>query len=212
MNTTVAQKIAALLLEAGAVRLSPHEPFTWASGWKSPIYCDNRLTLSFPHIRSYIKEALANAAREVFPQAEAIAGVATAGVPQGTLLADLLNLPFLYVRPKPKGHGLENLIEGKIMPGAKVLLVEDLVSTGGSSLKAAQAIRNAGMEAYGMLATFSYDFDLTRQNFEQAEVPLYTLCTYPTLLIEAVAQDLITEEDMASLQEWRKAPEVWWQS
>lgn len=209
MDSTVAKQIAALLLEAGAVKLSPHEPFTWASGWKSPIYCDNRLTLSFPAIRTYIKQALADAARTHFPEAEAIAGVATAGVPQGALLADLLNLPFLYVRPKPKDHGLENLIEGKIIPHAKVLLVEDLISTGGSSLKAAQAVRSAGMQAYGMLATFSYDFDIARQNFEQANVPLHVLCTYPSLLIEAVAKDFIGEEDMASLQEWRKAPDEW---
>jgi orotate phosphoribosyltransferase len=209
MDSNVAKQVAALLLQAGAVKLSPHEPFTWASGWKSPIYCDNRLTLSFPTIRTYIKQALAKAAQTYFPQTQAIAGVATAGIPQGALLADLLNLPFLYVRPKPKDHGLGNLIEGKIIPDAKVLLVEDLISTGSSSLKAAQAVRSAGMLAYGMLAIFSYDFDIARQNFEQVGVPLHVLCTYSTLLIEAVAKDFIGEEDMASLQEWRKTPDKW---
>lgn len=209
MDSKVARQIALMLLEAGAVKLSPREPFTWASGWKSPIYCDNRLTLSFPNIRTFIKNALIHAARTHFPETEAIAGVATAGVPQGALLADALNLPFLYVRPKPKDHGLENLIEGKVIPGAKVLLVEDLISTGGSSLKAAQAIRNAGMNAYGMLATFSYDFDIARQNFAQANLPLHVLCTYPVLLAEAVAKNFITEQDMTSLQEWRKSPETW---
>lgn len=212
MQTNTAQQIAAFLIEAGAVKLNLQKPFTWASGWKSPVYCDNRLTLSFPHIRSRIKHALAEAARTYFPEAEAVAGVATAGIPQGVLVADLLDLPFLYVRPKPKEHGLENLIEGKIMPDAKVLLVEDLISTGGSSLKAAQAVRNAGMQVYGMLAVFSYDFETARENFAQAQVALHVLCTYPVLLEQALAQNLVSPEDMASLQAWRAAPERWGQS
>ncbi|MCS7019930.1 MAG: orotate phosphoribosyltransferase [Cytophagales bacterium] len=209
MNLEIAKQVAALLLQAGAVKLSPYQPFTWASGWKSPIYCDNRLTLSYPAIRSYIKNALAQVAKHYFPEAEAIGGVATAGIPQGTLLADLLELPFLYIRPKPKEHGMENLIEGKILPQAKVLLVEDLISTGGSSLKAAQAVRDAGMQAYGMLAVFSYDFDIAREHFQRAQVPLQVLCTYPVLLQEAVAQNLVSQEEVAWLQQWRAAPDQW---
>jgi orotate phosphoribosyltransferase len=211
MDTQVAKKIAAQLLEIGAVKLSPNEPFTWASGWKSPIYCDNRLTLSYPEVRSFIKNALTDTIRTHFADAEVIAGVATAGIPQAALIAEALGLPLIYIRAKPKGHGMTNLIEGKISPGKKVVVVEDLVSTGGSSLKAAQAIREAGMEVAGMIATFTYDFDIARQNFGQAQVQLKCLCTYSTLLIEAVARDYIAEEEMASLQEWRLHPDQWMQ-
>jgi orotate phosphoribosyltransferase len=206
---TTPEQIAAMLLQAGAVKLSPHQPFTWASGWKSPIYCDNRLTLSYPLIRRLIRDKLAEATLAHFPQAEAVAGVATAGVPQGALLADVLGLPFLYVRPKPKDHGLENLIEGKTVPGQQVVLVEDLISTGGSSLKAAKAVQDAGMRVCGMLATFTYGFAVASEAFAAADVPLVALCDYPALVQVALAQHLVTAGELASLQAWRNDPATW---
>jgi orotate phosphoribosyltransferase len=212
MNTThpvVAKKLATMLLEIGAVKLSPQKPFTWASGWLSPIYCDNRMVLSFPVIRSFIKDSFVELIKTQYPDTEVIAGVATAGVPHGALVADALNLPFIYVRPKPKEHGMGNLIEGKIEEGKKVLLIEDLISTGGSSLKAAQAIQQAGMPVIGMVAIFTYGFEVAQQAFLQANIPFSTLTNYNALLVEAVANDYITEEEMASLQEWRGNPAEW---
>ncbi|MCS6833812.1 MAG: orotate phosphoribosyltransferase, partial [Flammeovirgaceae bacterium] len=156
----IAQEVALRLLECGAVRIQVDQPFTWTSGWKSPIYCDNRLTLSFPEMRDFLKNALVQLVRTTFPAVEAVAGVATAGIPQGVLLADMLRLPFLYVRSSPKGHGLENLIEGKTKEGAKIVLVEDLISTGGSSLKAALALREAGYRVEGLVAMFTYGFEV----------------------------------------------------
>jgi orotate phosphoribosyltransferase len=206
---TTSEQIAAMLLQAGAVKLSPHQPFTWASGWRSPIYCDNRLTLSYPLIRRLIRDKLVEATLAHFPQAEAVAGVATAGVPQGALLADALGLPFLYVRPKPKDHGLENLIEGKAVPGQRVVLVEDLVSTGGSSLKAAKAVQDAGMRVCGMLATFTYGFAVASEAFAEAGVPLVALCDYPALVEVALAQHLVTAGELASLRAWRTDPANW---
>lgn len=212
MNTThpvVAKKLATMLLEIGAVKLSPQKPFTWASGWLSPIYCDNRMVLSFPAIRSFIKDSFVELIKTEYPDTEVIAGVATAGVPHGALVADALNLPFIYVRPKPKEHGMGNLIEGKIEEGKKVLLIEDLISTGGSSLKAAQAVQHAGMPVIGMAAIFTYGFEVAQQAFQQANIPFSTLSNYNALLVEAVANDYITEEEMASLQEWRGNPAEW---
>ncbi len=212
MNTThpvVAKKLATMLLEIGAVKLSPQKPFTWASGWLSPIYCDNRMVLSFPAIRSFIKDSFVELIKTQYPDTEVIAGVATAGVPHGALVADALNLPFIYVRPKPKEHGMGNLIEGKIEEGKKVLLIEDLISTGGSSLKAAQAVQQAGMPVIGMAAIFTYGFEVAQQAFQQANIPFSTLSNYNALLVEAVANDYITEEEMASLQEWRGNPAEW---
>ncbi|MCU0448452.1 MAG: orotate phosphoribosyltransferase [Bernardetiaceae bacterium] len=206
---TTAYQIASMLLQTGAVKLSPTAPFTWASGWQSPIYCDNRLLLSYPLIRRYIKNELAAATRSRFPQAEAVAGVATAGIPQGALLADELGLPFLYVRPKPKDHGLENLIEGRLVPGQQVLVVEDLISTGGSSLKAAKALTEAGAKVVGMLATFTYDFALANQAFAEAQVPLLTLCNYPTLLQVAAELGVVDQVQLASLEAWRQNPAAW---
>jgi orotate phosphoribosyltransferase len=207
--SATAKEIASMLLEIGAIKLSPEKPFTWASGWLSPIYCDNRLTLSYPSIRSFIKNALAQHIQVHYPQAEVIAGVATAGVPQGALVADALTLPFIYVRPKPKEHGMANLIEGKIEIGKKVVVIEDLVSTGGSSLKAVKAIQEAGMEVIGMVSIFNYGFEIAQKAFEEAKIPLISLCNYQTLLVQAVAQDYILEEEMASLQEWRLQPDTW---
>ncbi|MGY6558395.1 MAG: orotate phosphoribosyltransferase [Nitritalea sp.] len=208
LDREVASRVAGALLSIEAIRLQPKNPFTWASGWKAPIYCDNRRALSFPKIRSYIKEQLVQAAK-TFQGVEAIAGVATAGIPQGALVADALGLPFIYVRAKPKGHGMGNSIEGKISPGQRVLVVEDLVSTGGSSLKAVQDLRAAGFEVMGMLAIFTYGFELARQNFETAEVSLLCLSDYAHLLPKALADDYIDEEALASLVEWRKNPETW---
>jgi orotate phosphoribosyltransferase len=203
------KQIARFLLETKAVKLSPDKPFKWSSGWNSPIYCDNRVTLSFPEARTFIKNALAEAIKANFPEVEAIAGVATAGIPQGALVADLLGLPFLYVRPKPKEHGMGNQIEGKIEAGQKVVLVEDLISTGGSSLKAADAIVAAGAEVTGMVAIFTYGFQVADDNFAQKEVRLVTLSNYDVLVEEAQKLNYIPAEAMASLQEWRRNPEIW---
>jgi orotate phosphoribosyltransferase len=203
------KQIARFLLETQAVKLSPDKPFKWSSGWNSPIYCDNRVTLSFPEARTFIKNALAEAIKANFPEVEAIAGVATAGIPQGALVADLLGLPFLYVRPKPKEHGMGNQIEGKIEAGQKIVLVEDLISTGGSSLKAADAIVAAGAEVTGMVAIFTYGFQVADDNFAQKEVRLVTLCNYDVLVEEAKKLNYISAEAMTSLQEWRRNPEIW---
>lgn len=204
-----ALKIASELLTIEAIKLQPQNPFTWASGWKSPIYCDNRLSLSFPAIRTYIKEALADAVRAHFPDAEAIAGVATAGIPQGALLAEELGLPFLYVRSKPKGHGMTNLIEGKAVPGQKVVVIEDLVSTGGSSIKAAKDLQAAGIEVMGMLAIFTYGFPVADENFAEAQIELHTLSNYSVMLEEAIASGYVSESDLSTLEEWRNSPSTW---
>ncbi|HAP64346.1 MAG TPA: orotate phosphoribosyltransferase [Cytophagales bacterium] len=204
-----ATTIAGLLLEIEAIRLSPDKPFTWASGWKSPIYCDNRLSLSYPAVRSYIKELLVANIQKQFPEAEAIAGVATAGIPQGVLVAEMLDLPFLYVRSKPKGHGMENLIEGKATPGQKVVVLEDLISTGGSSLKSVEALRAAKVEVLGMAAIFTYGFPVAQQNFENAGVDLMVLSDYATMLEEAIGSDYVNENVRDLLSAWREAPDKW---
>ena len=208
-NSDIASQIAGYLLETGAVKLRPESPFTWSSGWKSPIYCDNRVTLSFPHIRSFIKSALANLIKEQFPEADVIAGVATAGIAQGALVADCLDMPFIYVRPEPKSHGMGNQIEGKLLPGQKVVMLEDLISTGGSSLKAAKAVTQAGAEVLGMAAIFTYGFATAEQNFADSGLPLYCLSNYNTLADVAVKQNYIPSEALESLKEWRQAPEKW---
>ena len=203
------RKLARLLLEIGAVKLNTEEPFTWASGKKSPIYCDNRLTLSHPFIRDYIKEKLVKLVRQHYPGIEAVAGVATAGIPQGVLLADALELPFLYVRSSPKGHGMENMIEGEVVRDQKVLLVEDLISTGGSVLRAAAALDLVGLQIEGVVAMFTYDFDDTRKRFYDAEIPIRTLTNYNILVEEAIARKYISAKDLSSLQHWRKSPDTW---
>jgi orotate phosphoribosyltransferase len=208
---TIAAEVAKKLLEIQAIRLQPEKPFTWASGWKSPIYCDNRLSLSFPEVRTMIKQSLTQAVQHFFPNVEAIAGVATAGIPQGALLANDLELPFLYVRSKPKGHGMENTIEGKVVAHQKVVVVEDLISTGGSSLKAVEDLRNAGFEVLGMVAIFSYGFEVADKNFSDAGVPLVCLSNYDALLPQAVNENYIDESTLASLAEWRKNPSGWMQ-
>jgi orotate phosphoribosyltransferase len=196
-------------MEIGAIKLNYEKPFTWSSGWKSPIYCDNRLSLSYPPVRSYIKQALAQAVRENFGDANVIAGVATAGIPQGALVADELQLPFAYVRPKPKDHGMENLIEGRITVGQSVVLVEDLISTGGSSLKAATALREAGAHVVGMVAIFTYGFDAAEKSFEKERVPLVCLSDFSHLLQEALRKNFINENQLNHIKAWRTDPAQW---
>ncbi len=197
------------LLDIKAIKLQPNDPFTWASGWKSPFYCDNRKTLSYPALRNYVKLELTHAVLEHFSEAEAIAGVATGAIPQGALVADALNLPFVYIRNKPKDHGLENLIEGELQPGTKVVVVEDLISTGGSSLKAVEAVRKSGSEVIGMVASYTYGFPIARQAFEEAGVQLITLTDYEHVVAKALETGYIAESDVALLNEWRKDPSNW---
>jgi orotate phosphoribosyltransferase len=209
LDQSTAAEVADKLLEIQAIRLQPEKPFTWASGWKSPIYCDNRLSLSFPEVRNLIRDQMVRSIMHYFPMAEAIAGVATAGIPQGALIANELDLPFIYVRSKPKGHGMENMIEGNVVPGQKVVVIEDLVSTGGSSLKAAEDLKAAGFEILGMVAIFSYGFDIAHQNFENAGIKLVCLCNYDHLLLRAVHRKYIQEEMLDSLGQWRTDPAKW---
>ncbi|MFM7429162.1 MAG: orotate phosphoribosyltransferase [Flammeovirgaceae bacterium] len=204
-----ATEIASKLLQIGAIKLNIKTPFTWSSGWKSPIYCDNRLALSYPLIRSYIKHSLVQAIGEHFPQAECIAGVATAGIPQGALVAEEMGLPFVYVRPKPKEHGMGNLIEGKIEKGQKVVLIEDLISTGGSSLKAAQAMREAGFKVIGMVAIFTYGFEASETAFAEEKVPLICLSDFSHLLPEAIQQKYLDEDQLIYVKSWRLDPANW---
>lgn len=208
-TSTHAEKIAAELLKVEAVKLSPQKPFIWSSGWNSPIYCDNRITLSYPELRSTIKQHLTTVVKDYYSEAEAIAGVATAGIPQGALVADNLNLPYLYVRSKPKGHGMENLIEGKLIAGSKVVLVEDLISTGGSSLKAAEAVRRAGGQVLGIIAIFTYGLPHAAENFEKHNINGTALSDYQHLIASAVRQGIIKQEDVNVLQSWRKDPANW---
>ncbi|MBN2350436.1 MAG: orotate phosphoribosyltransferase [Bacteroidales bacterium] len=204
--------IAKLLLQSKAIKLNPATPFTWASGLKSPIYCDNRITLSFPETRAVIKNQFAAIIKEKYAQAEGIAGVATGAIAQGALVAEVLNLPFVYVRSSPKSHGLENLIEGKVNAGQKVVVVEDLISTGGSSLKAVDALRNVGCEVLGMVAIFTYGFPFSEESFTKSGCELTTLSDYNTLLTEAMDSGYIRSEDLEILSEWRTNPEKWSQN
>ncbi len=210
-SADIALTIAEELLKVGAIKIKPATPFTWASGWKSPIYCDNRLSLSFPATRTKIKEFLVAEVRRNFPKVEVIAGVATAGVPQGALIAEALDLPFIYIRSKPKGHGMENMIEGKLEKGQQVVLVEDLVSTGGSSIKAAQAVIAAGAEVMGMVAIFTYGFDLAEANFKEADIELACLSNYNFLLEKAMVLGVVANTDEKMLKEWRANPSGWGQ-
>ena len=206
---TTAERIAEALLAVKAVKLQPNTPFTWASGWKSPIYCDNRVTLSSPSVRTLIKEELSNVVRNSFGDAEVIAGVATGAIAQGALVADLLGLPFVYVRPQAKDHGMGNQIEGELPQGSKVLVIEDPISTGGSSLKAVEALRQAGSSVLGMVAVYTHGFPQAVEAFEQAAVPLITLSNYDTVITEALATGYISQEDESLLKEWRKSPATW---
>ena len=206
---TSKKAFAAKLLKIKAIKLQPANPFTWASGWKSPIYCDNRKTLSYPDLRNYVKLEIVHNILEKFPEVEAIAGVATGAIPQGALVADALNLPFVYVRSKPKDHGLENLIEGELKPGMKVVVIEDLISTGGSSLKAVEAIRNNGCDVIGMVASYTYGFPVAKKAFKDANVELVTLTDYEHVVEEALQTGYIADSDVELLHEWRKDPAHW---
>lgn len=205
----VSETIAKQLLQIKAIKLQPANPFTWASGWKSPIYCDNRKTLSYPEVRGYIKSKFAALVNEIYPDADVVAGVATGAIAQGALVADELNKPFVYVRSAPKGHGMENLIEGEIEPGKKVVVIEDLISTGGSSLKAVDALRAAGCEVVGMLAIFTYGFQTAVDNFAAKNVKIDTLSNYQTLIEVAVESGYVSAEDVKALSSWRNDPASW---
>ena len=206
---TLKKAFAQKLLDIKAIKLQPNNPFTWASGWKSPFYCDNRKTLSFPELRNFVKLELVHAVLEHFPQAEAVAGVATGAIAQGALVADALNLPFVYVRSKAKDHGMQNLIEGELPAGSKVVVVEDLISTGGSSLKAVEALRQYGCEVIGMVASYTYGFPVATQAFKDANVSLVTLTDYEHVVEEALRTGYIAEKDVAVLNEWRANPAEW---
>ena len=208
MNNT-SKILAAHLLEVKAVKLQPNDPFTWASGWKSPFYCDNRKTLSFPRLRSFVKVELCHLIQSEYPEAEVVAGVATGAIAQGALVADELGLPFCYVRSKAKDHGMQNLIEGELPQGAKVVVVEDLISTGGSSLKAVEALRQAGAEVVGMVASYTYGFAVAEEAFREAGVRLLTLTDYESVVEQAAQTGYIKEEDKAVLAQWRQDPSQW---
>jgi len=201
--------IAGLLLQCNAIKLNPEKPFQWASGWKSPIYCDNRITLAYPEIRNAIKYSFVELIKEKFLSTEAIAGVATGAIAQGALVADMLGLPFMYVRSEAKGHGLENLIEGEPKKGQKVVVIEDLISTGGSSLKAVSALRQSGCEVLGMAAIFTYGFPKAEDSFRQANCMLHTLSNYEALLQLARETGYVSEENIDALLDWRQSPETW---
>src|SRR6476661_901010 len=208
-KSEIEQKIAEFLLQIKAIKLQPANPFTWASGWKSPIYCDNRITLSHPAIRTYIRQKLSELIQEEYGSIGVIAGVATAGIPQGALVAQELGLPFIYVRSKPKEHGTQSLIEGEIHEGQRVVVVEDLISTGKSSLQAVNALREAGYEVAGLVAIFSYGFDAAEENFKKAKCPFFTLSNYNALIEYAQKHNFVLEEDLKLLHKWREDPQGW---
>ncbi len=208
-NKDIAKKTAEVLLQVNAIKLSPKEPFTWASGWKSPIYCDNRIILSFPPIRNYVRETMAKHIERQYGKPDAIAGVATGAIGIGMLVAEYLNLPFIYVRPDAKGHGRKNQIEGFIEKGQNVVVVEDLISTGKSSLNAVKALRDGGINVKGMVAIFTYGFDISKENFEKENVALQTLGNYESLLEQALQTNYIAKSEVELLSEWNSNPSEW---
>lgn len=208
-KSEIEQKVAEFLLQIKAIKLQPNNPFTWASGWKSPIYCDNRITLSHPSIRTYIRQKLTSLVQEEFGAVSIVAGVATAGIPQGVLVAQELGLPFIYVRSKAKEHGTGSLIEGEFSPGQRVVVVEDLISTGKSSLQAVNALREAGCEVAGLVAIFNYGFDAAEENFKQAKCRFVTLSNYNALIEYAVKHNFVSAADLKLLVKWREDPEGW---
>ena len=209
LNKDTAKKTAEFLLQIKAIKLQPNNPFTWASGWNSPIYCDNRITLSHHATRTYIREQLAHAVTESFGKPDVIAGVATGAIPHGILVAQELGLPFVYVRPEPKTHGRKNQIEGHIENGQTVVVIEDLISTGGSSLKAVKALKEEGCYVKGMAPIFTYDFDLSVENFKNAKCDLVTLSNYDNLIEQAVDTGYVSNKEVNTLKKWRIAPEKW---
>ncbi len=204
-----ASKIAEFLLQIKAIKLQPENPFTWASGWKSPIYCDNRKTLSYPQIRTFIRQQFVNEINERYSKPDVIAGVATGGIAQGALIAQEMGLPFVYVRSEAKKHGLTNLVEGVVEKDQSVVVIEDLISTGGSSIKAIEALRDQGCKVKGMVAIFTYGFEEANENLKKAKCPTSTLCDYTTLIEVALKHNYITENDLESLNQWRISPSTW---
>jgi orotate phosphoribosyltransferase len=208
-GTDISKRVAELLLEAQAIKLSPEKPFQWSSGWLSPIYCDNRVALSYPDTRTFIKKALVEIIRAEYPGAQAVVGVATGGIAQGALVADLLELPFAYVRPEPKKHGMGNQIEGRLEKGQSLIIIEDLISTGGSSLKVVDVLREAGYEVAGMIAIFTYGFAAAENNFKEKNVKLTTISNYNALIETALELNYVSASQVESLSAWRQAPDQW---
>jgi orotate phosphoribosyltransferase len=208
-NKDTAEKTAELLLQINAIKLNPKNPFTWASGWQSPIYCDNRLILSFPAIRNFVREEFSKHIEKEFGKPDVIAGVATGAIGIGVLVAEYMGLPFVYVRPEPKKHGRQNQVEGFLQKGQNVVVVEDLISTGNSSLLAVEAIKEAGANIKGMVAIFTYGFDIAIENFKNANIELNTLADYNNLLELAVAKNYISDKELITLREWRESPSTW---
>ncbi|MGB0978994.1 MAG: orotate phosphoribosyltransferase [Croceimicrobium sp.] len=209
LDARTAHETAEKLMQIKAIKLQPKEPFTWASGWQSPIYCDNRVSLSYPELRNYLKKSLAKALKSLYPDAEVVVGVATGAIAIGALVADELDLPFVYVRPEPKKHGRQNQIEGKLPPNSKVVVIEDLISTGGSSLKVVNVLRDSGAEVQGMLALFTYAFRIAEENFKSANLDLYTLSDYPHLLEALKHSGNLNQETFETLINWREDPSAW---
>jgi orotate phosphoribosyltransferase len=209
IDPEVSKKIAEQLLQIKAIKLQPEKPFTWASGWKSPIYCDNRISLSYPKVRTYIRQSLVKAIEFNYEKTELIAAVATAAIAQGALVAESMGLPLAYVRSSAKDHGRENLIEGEVRQGQTVIVIEDLISTGQSSLKAVNILREAGCNVKGMISIFNYGFEQARKNFEDAQCPLLSLCNYSDLIEQALESEYIKPSEKITLEKWRTAPEVW---
>ncbi|MEY4603373.1 MAG: hypothetical protein RIT43_665 [Bacteroidota bacterium] len=209
LDSDKASKVAEFLLQVKAVKLQPNHPFTWASGWNSPIYCDNRITLSHPNIRTFIRQAYTEAITELFGKPDVIAGVATGGIAQGALIAQEMGLPFIYVRSSAKEHGMGNQIEGHFESGQKVVVIEDLISTGGSSIKAIEALKNGGLDVKGIIAIFTYGFQVAESNFKKIKCPVATLTNYDLLIEQALRHNYITDKDMESLREWKESPHTW---
>ncbi len=209
LNDESALNIAEFLLQIKAIKLQPNKPFIWASGWKSPIYCDNRVTLSYPKVRTYIRQEFVNVINEKFGKPDVIAGVATGAIAHGALVAEEMGLPFIYIRSEAKKHGLSNMIEGVIEKGQSVIVIEDLISTGGSSLKAVEALNDAGADVKGMAAIFTYGFKTASDNFKKAKCKLVTLSNYDTLIKQALQSNYISDKDIRSLKEWRENPAQW---
>jgi len=209
LKDETALNVAEFLLQIKAIKLEPSQPFTWASGWKSPIYCDNRISLSHPKVRTYVRQALVKLIEEKFGRPEVIAGVATGAIAQGALVAEAMGLPFVYIRSAPKEHGRQNLIEGEIQPKQSVVVIEDLISTGKSSLQAVSALREAGCDVKGMVSIFTYGFKAAAESFKKEKCRIYSLCNYDVLIEKAVQNKYVSEGDLKTLKAWRDAPDSW---
>lgn len=209
LNKETAQKTADLLLQINAIKLQPQNPFLWASGWKSPIYCDNRIILSYPPIRNFVREQMARQIEKLYGKPDVIAGVATGAIGIGMLVADYLNVPFVYVRPEAKGHGRQNQVEGQLSKNQNVVVVEDLISTGNSSLNAVKALKEANVKVKGMIAIFTYDFDVAKENFKKEKIELHTLSDYNQLLAQAEKSKYINSSETETLKAWRENPAIW---